>query len=56
MGEKIKDKARDSYEGLESYEVGYDKGYNDGFEDCKTLILNFMLDFLETQGYIEEDN
>lgn len=56
MGEKIKNKAKSSYEGLESYEVGYEEGYNAGFEDCKNIILNFMLEFLESQGLIEKEN
>lgn len=56
MGEKIKDKARGSYEGLESYEVGYEEGYNAGFDDCKNIILQFMLEFLESQGWLEKEN
>ena len=56
MGEKIKDKAKSSYEGLESYEVGYEEGYNAGFEDCRNVILQFMLEFLESQGWLEKEN
>lgn len=36
------DKAKRSYEGLESYEVGYEEGYKKGFEDCKEIVLSWM--------------
>lgn len=54
MGEKIK--ARKAYEGLESYDVGYEEGYNAGFDDCKNLLLQFMLEFLQSQDWLEKEN
>ena len=47
------EKGKHSFEGLESYETGYEEGYNQGFEDCKNIILEFMKDFIRSHTSLE---